>query len=155
MFSKNGSILLRKNDPPLMMYELFRYGREILCWRGLVSKFTETKPAHSPKRVDGSVTIQKLPTVEGVRKERKRKIESGIIDDETRLMVSLLNTISLEKRSPLICLKRLLNLRYFVVHQTVANTDALFENLNTEIRNIYHESSIKSNSWCNVLFLIR
>ena len=103
---KNGSILLRKNDPPLTMYELFRYGREILCWRGLVSKFTETKPAHSPKRVDGSVTIQKLPTAEGVRKERKRKIESGIIDDETRLMVSLLNTISLEKRSPLICLKR-------------------------------------------------
>ena len=81
-----------------------------------------------------------------MRKERKRKIESGIIDDETRLMVSLLNTISLEKRSPLICLKRLLNLRYFVVHQTVANTDALFENLNTEIRNIYHESSIKPNS---------
>lgn len=31
MFSKNGSILLRKNDPPLTMYELFRYGREILC----------------------------------------------------------------------------------------------------------------------------
>lgn len=50
----------------------------------------ETKPAHSPKRVDGSVTIQKLPTVEGVRKERKRKIESGIIDDETRLMPKLM-----------------------------------------------------------------
>lgn len=27
------------------------------------------------------------------------------------------------------------------MHQTVVNTDALFENLNTEIRIIYHESS--------------
>lgn len=54
----------------------------------LYSKFAEAKTTHSPKRDDGSVTIQKIPTSEGARKERKRKLEAGIADGEIRPMVS-------------------------------------------------------------------
>ncbi|XP_022777959.1 polyhomeotic-proximal chromatin protein-like isoform X2 [Stylophora pistillata] len=60
-------------------YEEQHYERKIVPEK-------ETKPAPSPKRVDGSVAIQKIPTGEGVRKERKRKLEVGMTDEETRLM---------------------------------------------------------------------
>lgn len=55
----------------------------------LLSKSAEGKAARSPrKEVRGPLSSQNVSTTEGVRKDRKRKLDTVIVKDDTRQTVS-------------------------------------------------------------------
>ena len=55
----------------------------------LLFKSTEGKAARSPRREGGScVSPQNVSTTEGLRKDRKRKLDAVIVEDDTRPAVS-------------------------------------------------------------------
>lgn len=57
------------------------------------SKSAEVEGVHCPRREVGSVSIQKIPSAEGIRKEKKRKLEAILAAADIRQMVSLFEAI--------------------------------------------------------------
>ncbi|KAJ7365451.1 hypothetical protein OS493_005559 [Desmophyllum pertusum] len=54
------------------------------------SKSAEVEGVHCPRREVGSVSIQKIPSAEGIRKEKKRKLEAILAAADIRQMPKLM-----------------------------------------------------------------